>query len=134
MKVNVVVGKFRSRDTARLAVRELGEQGYYQVFFHQLTEEPVQGVDPMNNPYSGELPAFARGVMGSDIAVEGRSDENLYNKDDVLMIMGGKTGEPPAFAVAVNVTHSEKPHFAEDILKKHGAVTSTHEFDVEEEN
>ena len=131
MKVRVVIGNFRSHDNARLAVWELGKQGYCQVSFHQIGKEPTEGVDPMNNPYAGELPAYARGVMGSDIAVEGRSSANIYSADDAEKIMGGKTAEPPAFAVVVDVTHSEKQHFAEDILKKHGADTKTHEFEVE---
>ncbi|MBS4023495.1 MAG: hypothetical protein KGZ79_13925 [Dethiobacter sp.] len=131
MKQRVVIGKFRSQDNARLAIWELGEQGYCQVFFYQIGKEPVQGVDPMNNPYSGELPAYARGVMGSDIAVEGRSSANLYSAEDAKRIMGGQTGEPPAYAVAVNVTDSEKPHFAEDILNKHGADSETHEIETD---
>ena len=133
MKVRVVIGKFRSHDNARLAVWELGEQGYCQVSFRQIGKEPVEGVDPMNNPYSGELPAYARGVMGSDIAVEGRSSANIYSAEDAEKVMGGKTAESPAFAVVVNVTDSKKPHFAEDILKKHGADAQTHEFEATDE-
>jgi hypothetical protein len=133
MKVKVVIGKFRSKDNARLAVWELGKQGYCQACFYQIGNTPTEGVDPMNNAYSGELPLYARGVMGSDIAVEGRSGANIYSADDAEKIMGGETREPNAYAVVVNVTDSEKPHFARDILKKHGADATAHEFEAEEE-
>ncbi|MDW7650251.1 MAG: hypothetical protein SCK29_05665 [Bacillota bacterium] len=133
MKLNLVIGKFRSKDNARLAIWELGEQGYLKVSFHQIGETPVEGVDPMNNPYSGELPLYARGVMGSDIAIEGRSASDLYDHEAAEKMMGEDTKIPNAYAVAVNVTDSKKPHFAVDILKKHGADTETHEVDVAEE-
>lgn len=133
MKVKLVIGKFRSKDNARLAIWELGEQGYLKLSFHQIGDTPAEGVDQMNNPYSGELPLYARGVMGSDIAVEGRSSADLYSADDAEKIMGGPIREPNAYAVAVNVTDSKNPHFAVDILKKHGADTETHEVDVPDE-
>ncbi|MCW3491552.1 hypothetical protein [Dethiobacter alkaliphilus] len=133
MKVNLVIGKFRSKDNARLAIWELGEQGFMKVSFHQLTDDPVEGVDPMNNAYSAELPLYARGVMGSDVAVEGRSSSNLYNEEDAKKMMGEGTHLPAAYAVAVNVTESDKPHFAVDILNKHGANAQTYETEVEDE-
>lgn len=132
MKVKLVFGKFVSKDNARLAIWELGEQGYLKVSFHQIGEAHVEGVDPMNNPYSGELPFYARGVMGSDIAVEGRSSSDLYSQEDAEKIMGGQTRLDNAYAVVVNVTDSKQPHFAVDILKKHGADTETHEVEVDE--
>lgn len=70
MKVNVVIGKFRSKAKARFAIWELGEHGYMKLSFHQIADTPVEGVDPMNNPYSGELPAYGANIENHTFDVE----------------------------------------------------------------
>jgi hypothetical protein len=134
MRIRLVIGKFRSRDTARLAIQKLGEHGFLKVSFHQIGDTPTEGMDHMSNAYAGELPLQARGVLGSDVAIEGRSAANLYNKEDARKIMGGDTKPPNAYAVAVNITDSPKGLFAQEILAKNGADTEFHEVDVEDEN
>ena len=134
MKLSLTIGKFRSKDTARLAIQKLGEHGFLKVSFHQIDKTPTEGMDSMSNAYAAELPLQARGILGSDIAIEGRSAANIYDKDAAERIMGGDTKPPNAYAVVVNVTDSEKPHFAEEILAKNGADIETHLVDVDEEN
>lgn len=129
MKKNIVIGKFRSGDSAALAVKKLNGQGFDMVYLYQLSEAPVEGVNPMKNPYSGELPLFARGIPGSDIAVEGHSGEGLYNREDAVKIVG-HDGPDPAFAVVVDVTGHKNGHLAKDILNKNGADTSRHEIEA----
>lgn len=130
MKRNILIGMFRSKDTAALAMEELSGQGYCIVNMYQLKDAPVEGVNPMKNPYAGELPLFARGVPGSDVAVEGRSSANLYSREDAEKIMGHDRGPDPAYALVIDVTDHRDKRYAEDILKKHGAVTSSQEIDA----
>lgn len=131
MKVKLVIGKFRSKDTATMAIERLGQNGFLQVSFHQIGKTPVSGVDTMSNAYAGELPLYARGVLGSDVAIEGTGD--FYSKEDARKIMGGDTKPPNAYAVAVNITDSRLPSLAEEILAQTGADTETHEVDIDEE-
>ena len=132
MKVNLLIGKFRSKDTAKLAIQKLGEHNFFQISFHQIGKTPTQGVDMMSNAYAGELPLHARGVLGSDVAIEGSSAADFYNKEDAKKIMGGDTKPPNAYAVAVNITDSDNPKLAEEMLIKYGADTEFREIDVEE--
>jgi hypothetical protein len=133
LKLSLIIGKFRSKDTARLAIQKLGEHGFLKVSFHQIDKTPTEGMDSMSNAYAGELPLQARGILGSDIAIEGRTAADIYDKEAAKRMMGGDTKPPNAYAVVVNVTDSENPHFAEEILAKNGADTETHLVDVTDE-
>lgn len=135
MDVHLVIGKFRSKDTAQRAIEELGRHGFLKISFHQIGKTPVEGIDTMKNAYAGELPAFARGVKGSDIAIEGRTNEKnlLYSEEDARKIMGGEIDEPSAYAVAINVTDHQEPEFAVKMLQRYGADTEKHTVAAEQE-
>ncbi|MBS3900448.1 MAG: hypothetical protein KGZ54_00300 [Dethiobacter sp.] len=75
MNVHLVIGEFRSRDTAQRAIEELGRHGFLKTSIYQIGNTPVEGIDTMKNSYAGELPLFGRGVKGSDVAIEGRTNE-----------------------------------------------------------
>jgi hypothetical protein len=132
MKVNLIIGKFRSKDTTKLAITRLGELGFTQVSFHQIGDTPTQGMDQMNNAYAGEIPIHVRGILGSDVAIEGRSAADFYDKEAARRMMGEDAKPPNAYALAVNVTDSPKPELAEEILAKFGADTEKHEVEVDE--
>ncbi|MCR3921483.1 MAG: hypothetical protein NUK65_03070 [Firmicutes bacterium] len=132
MKEEVVIGKFRSKDTATQAIQKLGEEGFMDVSFHQISATPSQGMDNLSNAYAGELPLFARGVLGSDIAIEGRSTDHLYNEEDAIKLMGKGSKVPSAYAVAVHIIDQQNRQHAQTILERHGADVELKEIEVDE--
>ncbi|NLM46880.1 MAG: hypothetical protein GX200_08780 [Firmicutes bacterium] len=130
MKLKLYFGRFRSKDTAKQCIKKLGEAGFLDVTFYQTGEAPEQGVDTLSNAYAGELPLYARGVLGSDLAVEGRTNARLYNKEDADKIMGGVTKPENVYTVVVNITDSKNKEKAEKILRRHGADVEVKELDT----
>lgn len=123
METKVVLAEFRSQDTAQQAIQKLGEHGLMGVSMQQIANTPVEGIDMMSNAYAGELPVFARGIKGSDIAITGTTDTFLYNQEEAEELMGSETKVDNAYLLAVDVTNNEEAQVAENILQQHGADT-----------
>ncbi|NLZ92497.1 MAG: hypothetical protein GX922_00545 [Firmicutes bacterium] len=123
MKTKVVLAEFRSKDTAQQAIQKLGEHGIMGVSMQQIADTPIEGIDTMSNAYAGELPLFARGIKGSDIAIEGTTDTLLYNHETADQIMGEGAKVENAYLVAVDITNQEETKVVEKILQQHGAET-----------
>ena len=132
MKLKLVIGEFRSKDTAYQCIQKLGELEFMDVSFYQIGKTPVEGMDQLSNAYAGELPHYARGTLGSDIAIEGRTNATFYNKEDARKIMGGDTKPDNAYAIAVNILDRQNPDLAKKILKQHGADVEMKELDTDE--
>ncbi len=128
MNVHLVIGEFRSRDTAQRAIEELGRHGFLKTSIYQIGKTSVEGIDTMKNAYAGELPMFGRGVKGSDVAIEGRTNEKnlLYSEEDARKIMGGEIDEPSAYAVAVDITDHHDPEFVKKVLQHYGGDIKNH--------
>ncbi|NLN07085.1 MAG: hypothetical protein GX167_05630 [Firmicutes bacterium] len=131
MELKLYFGSFRSKDTAKQCIKKLGEAGFLDVAFYQMGETPAQGIDTLSNAYAGELPHYARGILGSDLAVEGRTNTRLYNKKDAEKIMGGETKPDNVYTVVVNITGCENKETAEEILRRYGADVEVKELDTE---
>ncbi|HHX74940.1 MAG TPA: hypothetical protein GX699_08575 [Firmicutes bacterium] len=134
MKLKLYFGSFRSKDTAKQCIQKLGEAGFLDVAFYQSGETPAQGIDTLSNAYAGELPHYARGTLGSDLAVEGRTNARLYNTEDARKIMGGDTKPDNVYTVVVNITDSKNKEEAAEILHRHGAEVEAKELDPDESN
>lgn len=130
MQTTVVIGEFRSLDTAKQAIQKLGEHGYMDIACRQIGPPPGESLDIMSNAYAGELPLFARGIPGSDVAVEGRTKTLLYNEEDAKKIMGEGSKVKNAYAIFVHVTEDTDPTQAEKLLKLHGADTHIKQVEV----
>ncbi|HHU30466.1 MAG: hypothetical protein QM368_01505 [Bacillota bacterium] len=119
--LKVCLGEFRSKDTAIQCIQKLGEHNFIDVYFFRTGKEPFEGMNPLKNAYAGELPHFARGTPGSDIAIEGRSNTRLYDKETAIKIMGDDTKPDNAYTLAVNITNIKNPGKVIEILRMHGA-------------
>ncbi|NLZ38737.1 MAG: hypothetical protein GX893_03930 [Firmicutes bacterium] len=122
MKSRVVLAEFRSKDTAKQAVQKLDEHGIRNVSLQQIGNTPIEGIDTMSNAYAGELPLFARGIKGSDIAIEGRTDALLYNRESAEKIMGEGNKVVNAYLITVEATTQEETRLVEKILRQYGAA------------
>ncbi|NLP36714.1 MAG: hypothetical protein GX357_03600 [Firmicutes bacterium] len=87
----------------------------------QINAAPAEGINTLENAYAGELPLFARGTPGSDLATEGRSNAHLYDKETAKKIMGGDTKPDNVYTVAVNITNIKKTDTVMEILRQYGA-------------
>lgn len=128
----MVVGEFRSQDTAKQAIQKLGEHGFTDVALQQIGPAPGNSLDIMSNAYAGELPLFARGIPGSDVAVEGRSNARLYSEDDARKMMGDGTKVDNAYVVFVPITKDADPQQAQRLLKLHGAETEVKQIEIKQ--
>ena len=122
MQPTIVIGEFRSLDTARLAIQKLHEHNFLDISLRQIGPAPGNSLDSMTNAYAGELPLFARGVPGSDVAVEGKT-EALYSEEDAKEIMGGDVRAANAYAVVVRVRDESDRQLTKKILTMYGAET-----------
>ncbi len=122
MKSRVVLAEFRSKDTAKQAVQKLDEHGIRNVSLQQIGNTTIEGIDTMSNAYAGELPLFARGIKGSDIAIEGRTDALLYNRESAEKIMGEGNKVVNAYLITVEATTQEETRLVEKILRQYGAA------------
>ncbi len=75
-------GYFQSEKNARLAIIKLKlEDGFGEIDLDKILTPKEQRVNQMTNAYSGDMPYFARGTLGSDIALQGKSYDGLYDEE-----------------------------------------------------
>ncbi|NLM52293.1 MAG: hypothetical protein GX197_05680 [Firmicutes bacterium] len=119
--LKICLGEFRSKETALQCIQKLGEHKFFDLWFFQTGDTPTEGINTLENAYAGELPLFARGTPGSDLAIEGRSHAHLYDKETAKKIMGGDTKPDNIYTVAVNITNIKNPDAVMEILRQYGA-------------
>ena len=73
-------GYFAAESRARKALSTIKkEDGFGELNLDYILSPREERLNSLKNAYAGNLPGLARGVLGSDIAMQGKSYDGLYD-------------------------------------------------------